>query len=77
MMNPIRGIVSAFVFAGLLAGSSAMAGHHEPVLQVVSVDVKAGMLEKYRKEVKNLSGVLKSIDSEQLARSSIKAGPKK
>lgn len=51
-----------------LAAPTAMAGHHEPVLQVVSVDVKPGMLSKYLKQVGKLNGILADVESKATVR---------
>jgi hypothetical protein len=64
----IRSIVSGAlcVSVGLVALSLARpaeAMHHEKVLQVVTVDVKPGMLEQYRKQVSKLAGVFESVGS--------------
>jgi phenylpyruvate tautomerase PptA (4-oxalocrotonate tautomerase family) len=65
------------VIFGLVIGSTALAGHHEPLLQVVAVKVKPGKLEKYRAEVKKLRGVLKRVGSEATVRmwNATQAGP--
>jgi hypothetical protein len=68
MSQVIRAIVLVCAMASLVAGSTSYAGHHEPVLQVVAVKVKPGMLDKYRKEVKKLRGVLERIGSEATVR---------
>ena len=52
--------VAVFV---LFAPASSLAAHHEPVIQVVSVDVKPGKLDTYRSRVRQLVGVMKRLGS--------------
>jgi len=55
----------AFALASIGTGlaRSATAAHHEPVIQVVTVQVEPGQLEKYRGEVKKLVGVMERLGS--------------
>lgn len=41
----------------------AAAAHHEPVIQVVTVEVSPGKLEKYRREIEKLTGVFARLES--------------
>lgn len=64
---------TAFIAAVVLAQSLALvsfgtagpaaAAHHEPVVQVFTVEVSPGKLEKYRQEIKKLTGVLARLES--------------
>ncbi len=49
--------------AGLAMAKPAAAAHHEAVIQVVTVDVKPGKLEKYQKQVKKLAGIMERLGS--------------
>lgn len=58
----------ALVSLGAIAAPPAIAAHHEPVTQVVTVDVKPGQLEKYRQEVEKLMGVMERLGSKATLR---------
>jgi 2-oxo-4-hydroxy-4-carboxy--5-ureidoimidazoline (OHCU) decarboxylase len=53
----------AVSLASLSAVRPAIAAHHEPVTQVVIVEVAPGKLESYRQEVKKLTAVLSRLGS--------------
>lgn len=59
---------SIVVLLCLILAAPAFAAHHEPVLQVVSVDVKPGMLGKYLKQVGKLAGILEDVGSKATVR---------
>jgi hypothetical protein len=54
---------SALVLGLAMMPRSAASTHHEPVVQVITVDVAAGKLEAYRAEVKKLAAVLARVDA--------------
>lgn len=60
----IRSIAWGALALGIaVAPGAAKAAHHEPVIQVVTVEVMPGKLEAYRAEVKKLAGVVARIDA--------------
>jgi hypothetical protein len=56
-------IATALAVVSFTAAPPAVAAHHEPVIQVVTVKVAAGKLESYLQEVKKLSAVLTRVAS--------------
>jgi hypothetical protein len=60
----IRSIASGVLALGIaVAPNAATAAHHEPVIQVVTVEVMPGKLEAYRAAVKKLTAVIARIDA--------------
>lgn len=53
----------ALALTAAAAPKLAAAAHHERVLQVITVEVKPGKLDRYRQEVKKLAGVLARVGS--------------
>lgn len=65
----IRDIAWGVLALGLaVAPGAAKAAHHEPVIQVVTVEVMPGKLEAYRAEVKKLAAVVARIDAKAKVR---------
>lgn len=65
----IRNIAwGALALAMALAPRAAGAAHHEPVIQVVTVEVAPGKLEAYRAELKKLKAVIARIDAKATVR---------
>jgi hypothetical protein len=64
----IRSIAWGAVALALAAAPRAEAAHHEPVIQVVTVEVAPGKLEAYRAEVKKLAAVIGRIDPQARVR---------
>jgi hypothetical protein len=56
-------IAAALATVSVASAPPAVAVHHEPVIQVVTVKVAAGKLERYLQEVKKLSAVLTRVES--------------
>ncbi len=56
-------IAVTLAVVSLSSARPAVAAHHEPVIQVVTVKVAAGKLESYRQEVKKLAAVLTRLAS--------------
>jgi hypothetical protein len=60
----IRNIAWGALALGLaFAPRAAAAAHHEPVIQVVTVEVAAGQMEAYKAELKKLAAVIARIDA--------------
>jgi hypothetical protein len=58
----------ALALAMALAPRAAGAAHHEPVIQVVTVQVSPGKLEAYRAELKKLKAVIARVDAKATLR---------
>jgi hypothetical protein len=53
----------ALTLVDFAAARPAAAAHHEPVIQVFTVEVAPGQLERYRQEIKKLTAVLARLAS--------------
>lgn len=57
-------VLGALALGIAVTPRAAEAAHHEPVIQVVTVEVTPGQLDAYRAEVKKLAAVIARVDSE-------------
>lgn len=65
MIRTFAAIAAALTLGAvaLVTPRSAQAAHHEPVIQVVTVQVQPGKLDAYKAEVKKLAGALARLGS--------------
>jgi hypothetical protein len=68
MFRPLATVALALALGAVAAPQPAPAAHHEPVVQVIAVEVMPGKLEAYRAEVKKLRGVLERLGSSAVVR---------